>query len=117
MSERQTRRLAVACPTCGTREELENPNEAVEMYERHRSITGHAIEWERADLDIDTPTGDVEAVVRALGDSYEEGIPVGVITAVMNEQEVGIDETLDELRELRMQGRLYEPKDDHLRHT
>ena len=117
MSERQTRRFAVTCPTCGTREELDDPNEAVEMYRRHRSVTGHAIEWERADLDVDVPSGGVEATLRALGDRYDEGVPVGVLTAAMSERGVGIDETLDELYELRMAGQLYEPKDDHLLHT
>lgn len=119
MSERETRRFVVECPTCGTREELADPNEAVELYRRHESVTGHAVEWERADLDVDVemPEGDVEAAVRALGDRYEAGVPVGVVTAAMSEHGVGIDETLDELYELRMDGRLYEPKDDHLLHT
>ncbi len=90
----RTRRLAVACPTCDTRAELDDLDEADEMHRRHASVSGHALEWERADLDVDAgPPEDVEAAVRTLG------------------------ETLDRLHELRLEGRLYEPRDDHLLHT
>ena len=116
MSTPKTLQFAVTCPTCGTREELDDPNEAVEMHRRHAGVTGHTIEWERTDLDVDVPAGGVEAVLRALCDRYEEGVPVGIVTAAMSERGVGIDETLDELYELRMAGQLYEPRDDHLLH-
>ena len=117
--ETQTRRFVVACPTCDTRAELDDPNEAVEMHRRHASVTGHAMEWERADPDVDAdaPPEDVEAAVRTFGEHYEDGVPVGVVAAAMSQHGVDIGETLDRLRELRLEGRLYEPRDDHLLHT
>lgn len=106
--------LVVTCPECETRTELNHPNEAVETYERHRGLTGHEMVWERADLDVDAPAGDVARVLEELTAQYDGAVPVGSVTAAMSEQDVSIAETLEELYELRMTGRLYEPTDDHI---
>lgn len=84
------------------------------MYRRHASVTGHDLEWERADLDVAVPGGDVKTVLDELGDRYESGVPIGVLTAAMSEQDVSIAESLEEVYDLRMTGQLYEPRDDHL---
>ncbi len=111
--------LAVVCADCEVHKELEDANEAVAFYRRHRSITGHDVEWVRADLDVSTDLlgGDVGTVIAELEDRFEDGVPIGVITAVMSERGHTIGETLSAIRELRMAGELYEPRDDHLRVT
>lgn len=107
-------RLVVTCPKCETRTALTHPNEAVETFERHRGVTGHAMVWERADLGVETPVGDVARVLEELAEACDAAVPIGSVTAAMSEQGVTIAETLDELYELRMTGRLYEPRDDHV---
>lgn len=106
-----------ACPRCGLRAEVsaDDPNEAIRLYRRHASVTGHDIEWERiAGAAAETDAGDVAAVLRALADRYEAGVPVGALTAAMADREMSIAETLDAVYDLRMSGKLYEPRDDHL---
>ena len=113
--------LAVVCADCEARKELDDANEALAFYRRHRSITGHDVEWVGADLDLDVspgiPNGDIGAVIAEREDRFEDGVPIGVITAVMSEHGLTIGETLERIRERRMAGELYEPRDDHLRVT
>lgn len=117
MSQQRSAAFALACSDCGVRKETDTANEAMAFYERHDDLTGHDLAWERADLDVDpdaVATDDVWETVDRLGERYEEGVPVGVITAVMSERGLSIRETLAEIYDLRMRGKLYEPRDDHL---
>lgn len=110
--------LAVVCADCATRKELEDANEAVAFYRRHRSITGHDIEWVRTDLDVPAASeDDLKELVDELEGRFEDGVPIGVVTAAMGNRGLTIGETLSAIRELRMGGELYEPRDDHLRVT
>jgi len=108
--------FVVACPDCRDRREMTDPNEAVAFFRRHERLTGHDVAWERADLgETPVPDGDLEAVVAQLEAHYDEGVPVGVVAAAMGAQGHSMRETLDGLREIRLSGGLYEPRDDHLR--
>lgn len=108
--------FVAACPSCDTRVATDEPNEVVAFQRRHRGITGHDVEWERADLPVDgvPEEGDVEAVVRALQPAFERGVPLGVVAAAMNRRGASLAETLEAVHEARMRGGLYEPRDDHL---
>lgn len=116
-SQDQTRYVAV-CPECDVTRQTDVPNEVVEFYRRHYRVTGHDIELERAKPDlngaIETEGNDLKDVVRQLEEQYENGVPMGVVAAVMSEQGKSIKETLDEIYEIRMSGGLYEPQNDHL---
>ncbi|WP_224336508.1 hypothetical protein [Haloprofundus halobius] len=115
MTQQRRAAFAVACSECEVLKEVDDPNEGVAFYRRHHALTGHDVEWERIDFDAgDVPSGDLKAVVRELERRYDGGVPVGVVTAAMSEQRASMRETLDGLRELRMNGELYEPRDDHL---
>lgn len=103
----------VACSACELHVPVTDPNEAIEIYRRHRSVTDHEIEWERTALNVTVSSTDVETVLGDLADTYPEGVPVGVLTAVLSTRGVSIGEVLDGLYDLRMDGRIYEPVDDH----
>lgn len=105
---------ALACPTCDFHTTVAEPNDAIECYRRHRSVTGHAIAWERTALDAAVETDDVETALDGLGDEYGEGVPLGVLTAALAERGVTIEETLDAIYDLRMEGAIYEPRDDRV---
>lgn len=64
-----------------------------------------------------TSEGDLEEVIATLEGRFEDDVPIGVITAVMSERGHTIGETLSAIRERRLGGELYEPRDDHLRVT
>lgn len=121
MSRQDQAPFVVVCPDCDVRKRADEPNEAVAFYRRHHSLTGHDIEWERADLDVldalpDEP-GDLRGVIDELASHYPEGVPIGVVAAAMDGHGLSIGETMDAIHELRMRGALYEPRDDHLRAT
>ncbi|MFC7007201.1 hypothetical protein ACFQIA_05405 [Halalkalicoccus sp. GCM10025704] len=84
------------CADCELRKDLSTPNEAVAFYRRHRSITGHDVDWKRADItDIEAvPKGDLKAVISALEERFPEGVPVGVVTAARSVQGATIGRTL-----------------------
>ncbi|WP_336363472.1 hypothetical protein [Halalkalicoccus salilacus] len=111
--------FAVVCADCEVSKELDDANETVAFYRRHHSVTGHDVEWVRADLDVSSglPNGDIGAVIAELENRVEDGVPIGVVAAAMGERGQTIGETLAAIRELRMAGELYEPRDDHLRVT
>lgn len=110
--------LSVVCADCEVHKELEDANQAVAFYRRHRSITGHDVEWVRADeVPTVAPEADLEEVIAALEGRFENGVPIGVVTAVMSARGHTIGETLSAIRELRLAGGLYEPRDDRLRVT
>ncbi|HET7324001.1 MAG TPA: hypothetical protein VFJ06_06700 [Halococcus sp.] len=117
MTQQNRRKFVVTCPECETRTETDTANEVVEFYRRHHSLTGHDIEYERASLDAfdgSSSNGDLGAVIEGLGEHYENGVPIGVITAAMGEHGYTVGETIAGIHELRMTGRLWEPRDDHL---
>ncbi|WP_101296845.1 hypothetical protein [Halegenticoccus soli] len=116
MSTQEKASYVAVCPECDERKQTETPNEVVEFYRRHHRVTGHDVDLERArpDLDEDVTGDDLKSVVRHLLEQYPNGVPIGVIVAVMNERGLSIGETLDEIHEIRMGGGLYEPRDDHL---
>ena len=113
MSSSESHAGVVTCSTCELHVTVTEPNEAVEVYRRHESVTGHEIEWERTALSATTRSTDVETLLTDLAATYPEGVPIGVLTAVVSSHGVSIGEVLDELYSLRMDGRVYEPLDDH----
>ena len=125
MSEGRHRAFVVACEDCAVDRRTDEPNEAVAFLRRHRRVTGH----EPTFADGGVPAGwlpdaaddlpddaGVKEVLRALEPSFEGGVPVGVLAAVMHGRGLSIADTLDRVREVRMTGGIYEPRDDHL-HT
>ncbi|KZN22459.1 hypothetical protein A4G99_19790 [Haladaptatus sp. R4] len=117
MSEQEPAPFVAGCPDCGERKEAGTPNEVIEFYRRHRALTGHDVEWEYADYGSagEPPDdADLKSVVLELGERFEDGVPLGLVTAAMGERGRTVGETLDELRELRMTGHVWEPKDDHV---
>ncbi|MFC6906471.1 DUF7542 family protein [Halalkalicoccus tibetensis] len=118
MNQRERARLVVTCPDCAVRKAIDDVNEAVAFHRRHRAITGHDVEWERAELEgASIPGEDLRSVIAELEARVEGGVPLGLVTVAMGERGMTIGETLDAVRELRMEGKLYEPRDDHLRVT
>lgn len=117
MNERNAAPFVAGCPDCGDRTETETPNEVIEFHRRHRSRTGHDVEWESADHRsvIEPPEdGDLKSVILELGDDFEDGVPLGMVAAAMRERDRHVGETLEAVRELRMTGHVWEPKDDHV---
>ncbi len=115
MTQRQRSAFTVTCDDCGVETGLNSANEIVDFYRRHHRQTGHDVTITRADLAFELPTdGDLESVVADLETHYEDGVPIGSITAAMREQGFTVGETLEEIYDVRMTGALYEPRDDHL---
>lgn len=123
MSAQRQVAYAASCPDCDVDIRSDEPNEIVEFYRRHSSVTGHDVEFTRIQPDlVDAVTEDdlkevytLEDVVARLETEYDHGVPIGAIAAAMSEQGLSIGETLEKLHEIRMGGGLYEPQDDHLR--
>lgn len=113
MSTSESHAGVVTCSACELHIPVTEPNEAVEIYRRHKKVTNHNVEWERTALSAPTQSTDIEVVLTSLADTYSEGVPVGVLTAVLSTRDVSISEVLNELYSLRMEGRIYEPLDDH----
>lgn len=111
----QTTYVAI-CPECDVTHQTDTPNEIIEFHRRHNRVTGHSVVFESAQLDLNEEVIDtnVKNIVSQLQDKYGNGVPIGIIAAILNEQAVSIDETLDKIREARMTGGMYEPRDDHL---
>lgn len=105
-----------ACPECNVTRQTDVPNEIAKFYRRHYRVTGHDIKIEHAELDLDDEitSDDLKDVIRELDEQYQDGVPIGIVAAVMSEHNLSVKETLDEIHELRMGGGLYEPQDDHL---
>ncbi|WP_408960594.1 hypothetical protein [Natrinema sp. 74] len=116
MSTQDHAPYVAVCPECDVDLRTEAPNEIVEFYRRHYRVTGHDVEIERAQVDLaeDVANDGLKDVVWQLQDRYENGVPFGVVAAVMSDHGVSIGETLDEIHDVRMTGGLYEPQDDHL---
>lgn len=118
MNQHERARLVVACPDCAVHKLVDDANEAVAFHRRHNAITGHDVEWERAELDGgEVPGEDLRSVIAALETRVEGSVPLGLVTVAMSERGMTIGETLEAVRELRMNGELYEPRDDHLQVT
>lgn len=117
MSRQQSSRFTVACSDCEVDVRTDDPNEVVAFFRRHRRVTGHEPTLESVDVPRrEVPEeGDVKDVIRAIEPEFEDGVPVGVVAAVMHGRGVTIAETLDRIYEVRMRGGIYEPRDDHLR--
>lgn len=123
MSAQRQVAYAASCPDCDVDIRSDEPNEIVEFYRRHSSVTGHDVEFTRIQPDlVDAVTEDdlkevytLEDVVARLETEYDHGVPIGAIAAAMSEQGLSIGETLEKVHEIRMGGGLYEPQDDHLR--
>jgi hypothetical protein len=98
--------------------EASSPNEIVEFYRRLQRVTGTDVEWVSAEHPAvrNAPeSGDVEHVLRELDGDFENGVPIGIITAAMSKQGQTVAETLSALYDLRMAGSVWEPRADHLR--
>lgn len=119
MSQRDPTRLVVTCPECEVQRGIDDVNEAVAYYRRHHSLTGHDIEWERADIDdlSVVSSEDLTSIISDLEEQLGESVPIGLVTVVLSRRGVSIGQTLESIRDLRMNGDLYEPRDDHLRVT
>lgn len=118
MNQHEGARLVVICPDCAVSMAIDDVNEAVAFYRRHRAVTGHDVEWERTELDDATVPGeDLRSVIAGLEARVEGDVPLGLVAVAMSERGLTIGETLEAVRELRMNGELYEPRDDHLRVT
>lgn len=115
MSEPEPHAGVVTCPTCDLTVRITDPNEAIDCYRRHSRVTGHDVEWERVALDVTASSADVESALADLEDGYAEGVPIGVLAAALSARGVTIADVLDGLYELRMEGAIYEPVDDHVR--
>lgn len=104
------------CPVCDITFQTDAPNDIIDFHRRHDRVTGHSVVFDRAQVDHDAEVTDtnIKDLVWQLQDQYENGVPIGIIAAVMSEHAVPIDETLDEIHKTRMTGGLYEPQDDHL---
>jgi hypothetical protein len=105
----------VTCPTCDLHVQVTDPNEAIELYRRHNRVTGHDVEWERVALDVTASSANVESALADLEHQYSEGVPVGVLAAAVSHHGVAIADVVDGLYDLRMEGAIYEPADDHFR--
>lgn len=117
MSQQQAMPFIARCPTTGERFEAATANEIVESYRRQHRLTGNDLEWVFAEHDAVAKapeSEDVVEVLEALDERFDDGVPLGIVTAAMGEQGLTIGETLDTLYELRMTGQLWEPRDDHL---
>jgi hypothetical protein len=115
MSESESDAGVITCPTCDLHVQVTDPNEAIELYRRHTRVTGHDIEWERVALDETASSAEVKSALADLEDGYSEGVPIGVLAAAVAPHGVAIADVLDGLYDLRMEGAIYEPVDDHVR--
>lgn len=115
MAESEPYAGIVTCPTCDLHVQITDPNEAIELYRRHNRVTGHDVEWERVALDVTASSADVESALAGLEGEHPEGVPVGVLAAAMSSRGVAIADVLDAIYDLRMEGAIYEPSDDHVR--
>lgn len=114
MSQQNQTRFVATCPACDERKETDTANEIVAFYRRHHSLTGHDIEWEHADLGVDAvPDVGLASVIGELNAHYENGVPLGIVSAAMSVQGRTIGETMAAVHEERMTGRLWEPRTDH----
>ncbi|GAA0307329.1 hypothetical protein [Halarchaeum salinum] len=114
MAAQEPQAGVVTCPVCDLHTAVDDSNDAVDLYRRHASVTGHDVEWERVAVGDTVSTGNVKAALVELGNDYSEGVPLGVLTAALAAQGISIAETLDTLYDLRMGGEIYEPRDDHV---
>ncbi|MFB6251967.1 MAG: hypothetical protein ABEI27_09850 [Halobellus sp.] len=78
-------------------------------------MTSHEIDWERTAINFTASSAETESVLLNLEDRFPEGVPVGILTAALHDQGVSISEVLEDLYDLRMNGEIYEPIDDHYR--
>ncbi|GGC65455.1 hypothetical protein [Haloferax sulfurifontis] len=104
----------VTCPACDLHVSVSEPNEAVELYRRHANVTGHDVEWERVAFDAEAESDDVKEALIELGEDHPDGVALGRLAAALTDNGVAIGETLDAVRDLRMSGEIYEPRDDHV---
>ncbi|AGB39047.1 hypothetical protein [Natronococcus occultus] len=123
VSDRRDPAYAARCPDCEVDLETDAPNEIVDFYRRHYRVTGHDVTFERIEPSLgEAVTEDVldevytlADVVAQLEDEYDDGVPIGAVAAAMSDRGRSIGETLEAAHEIRMNGALYEPRDDHLR--
>lgn len=102
----------------GARVEASTANEVIAFYRRQQELLDTDLEWVFAEHPAVTEAPDadsIDAVLRALDDYFENGVPLGVLAAAMSKQGWTVEDTLAEVYELRMSGSLWEPRADHLR--
>jgi hypothetical protein len=102
----------------GARVEASTANEVIAFYRRQQELLDTDIEWVFADHPAVTESPDsdsIDAVLRALDDYFNNGVPLGVLAAAMSKQGWTVGDTLAEVYDLRMSGSLWEPRADHLR--
>jgi hypothetical protein len=118
MSQHDRVCFIVTCPDCVIHKEIEDVNDAIVYYRRHYSLTGHDLVWDRADFDSSAVSSNEPlAIIAELEAQLASSAPIGLITVAMSKQGTTIGETLEQIHDLRMAGKLYEPRNDHLRVT
>jgi hypothetical protein len=118
MSHQDTVPFVAQCTRTGETIETTTANEVVAFYRRQQRLMDTDVEWVVADHDAISPELDadsVESALRELDDEFEDGIPIGILTAAMSNEGKTVGETLTDLYELRMSGSIWEPRSDHLR--
>ena len=93
-------------------------NEVITFYRRRQRLMDTDIEWVTAEHRAvsQAPTsGGVVHVLRELDDSFEGGVPLGIIAAAMSKQGQTVGDTLADVHDVRMDGSLWEPRSDHFR--
>ena len=117
MSTRSDTTYSAVCSVCETGVRSDDANETIAFFRRHRRVTDHDIELDHdgVGVDVEITDADVLRVVRKLQSTYDSGVPVGIVAAVMDDHDCSIDETIAQIHARRMDGKLYEPVDDHLR--
>ncbi|WP_424000342.1 hypothetical protein ACOZ4I_13405 [Haloarcula salina] len=102
----------------GDRIEASTANEVVAVYRRQQGLLDTDLEWVFADHQAvsEAPDSDsLETVLQALDESFQNGVPLGILTAAMSKQGWTVGDTVAEVYDLRMEGALWEPRSDHLR--
>jgi hypothetical protein len=106
------------CSDCGFEAAATDPNDVLAAYRRHARHTRHTVTWRRADLGVDADLPSEPSVthaVAALEPHYDAGVPVGALTAALGAHGYTIGQALDALYAVRIEGSVYEPRDDHLK--
>ncbi|MFA1611787.1 hypothetical protein [Halobellus rubicundus] len=114
MAAQSTRAGVVTCPDCDLSVPIDDPNEAIELHRRHASVTAHSVVWKSVGIDAAVSEADVTGALYELEDAYPDGVPFGTLTASLADHGISIGETLEIVSDLRMDGKIYEPRDDHI---
>lgn len=117
-SQQDVAPFVAQCATTGARVTTSTANEVVAYYRRRQQLLDTDIEWVSAEhraVSQAPDSDDVAYVLRELDDSFERGVPLGILAAAMSKQGQTVGDTLADVYELRMAGSLWEPRSDYIR--